>query len=401
VQFVYQGVTVRERLTVNGESLLPTPANRKYAARLVIEIKKLIAQERFDYAEYFPDSPKVASVKKDPSQFGALADLWLESKGQKGAATKDQYGTAVRFWKKMFGATTPVKDLGHTLVAAKIGGYPWPSAKTHNNYMIALRGTFGLEYRGAKVILNPMNGITNLKIIKKKPDPMSVEERDKILADMAKRYDERIYAYFLWQFYTGMRPEETIALRWSDVDWNAETVRVQRVRTFRGSETDATKTHTDRDVDLLPEAVQALNIMKKYTYLLRVDERSGDDTAADIFQRPAWHPEKGSGGGRPSPAGPWMSEREQRDSYWRPTLKRLKMRWRTAYNSRHTFATVALMTGVAPAYVADQLGHSVKMLLDRYAKWIPGNDGNSARDKLRAALAATKTSQHNKTGNGL
>ena len=32
-----------------------------------------------------------------------------------------------------------------------------------------------------------------------------------------------------------------------------------------------------------------------------------------------------------------MSEREQRDSYWRPTLKRQKIRWRTAYNTRHTF----------------------------------------------------------------
>ena len=383
VRFVYQGQPVRERLMINGAAMLPTPANIKYAIKLVGEIKKKISLGQFDYAEYFPDSSRVAAEKQDPSKFGGLADLWLQSKGKSSAATKDQYATAVRFWKRMFGENALVKDLTHTVLAAKIGAYDWPSAKTHNNYMIALRGTLAMEYRGAKTGLNPLAGIANLKVTKKKPDPMMVAERDSILADLSAHYDERVYAYFLWQFYTGMRPEETIALRWSDVDLRAETIRVQRVRTFRGGERDDTKTFVDRDVDLLPQAVDALRLMKPHTFMLRVDRGKDQDEAADIFQNPitrkAWH-----------------DERAQRDTYWRPSLKRLGIRWRTAYNTRHTFATAALMTGAAPAYVADQLGHSVKMLLDRYARWVPGNDGHTARDKLRAAMGAGKTSQEDK-----
>jgi integrase len=81
-------------------------------------------------------------------------------------------------------------------------------------------------------------------------------------------------------------------------------------------------------------------------------------------------------------------ERSQRDHYWKPALKHLGIRWRRAYNTRHTYATVALMAGVPPAYIASQLGNSVKMLLDRYARWIPGGDQGNARALLVAAMTS-------------
>jgi integrase len=365
------GTVCKERITLNGKALPPTPANQKYAMRLAAEIRKRIAQGTFDLAEFFPDSPRAKAQAKDPDTFGHLADLWHESQGRLSDATRDQYATAVRFWKRLLGEHTPLPAITHKVLAAKIGGYPWPSAKTHNNYLIALRGILALEYRGAKAAENPIAGIENMTVVKTLPDPFIPAERDRILADMAQRYDERVEAYFRFAFYTGMRPEEIIALRWSDLDAAQGTIRVQRVRTFRGAERDGSKTHTVRDVDLVPDALAALATMKPHTAMLRV-ERNGD-TAADIFQNPvtgkAWH-----------------DERSQRDHYWRPALKRLGIRWRRPYNTRHTFATVALMAAVPPAYIATQLGHSVKMLLDKYARWIPGADGGHARAMLAAAM---------------
>lgn len=379
LKFVCQGLAIRQTLTVNGKAMLPTPANVKYAHRLADEIRKKIGMGTFSMAEYFPDSKQAQSEQGDAATFGKLADLWHKSKGQMAAATRDQYATAVRFWKRLLGAETPVKDLTHKVLASKIGGHPWPSAKTHNNYLIALRGIFGLEYRGPTSLHNPLIGIENAKVTKRLPDPMTLEERDKILADLLKHYDERVYAYFLWQFFTGMRPEETIALRWSDVDWNAQIVRVQRVRTFRGQESDDTKTFVERDVDLLPQALDALAIMKKHTFMLRAERDGDEDTAADIFQNPVT---KRS----------WHDERSQRDHYWRPSLKRLGIRWRRAYNTRHTYATEALMGGVPPGYVAHQLGHSTKMLHEKYARWIPGNDQGSAKERMRATMGRPNSS---------
>jgi len=111
--------------------------------------------------------------------------------------TRDQSGTAVRFRKKLLGEGKLVRDISHKVLAAKVGGYPWPSAKTHNNYLIALRGIFALEYSGAMAVHNPLGGIENTPTIKKLPDPLTVKDRDNILADLAIHYDAPIYAYFL------------------------------------------------------------------------------------------------------------------------------------------------------------------------------------------------------------
>jgi integrase len=52
------------------------------------------------------------------------------------------------------------------------------------------------------------------------------------------------------------------------------------------------------------------------------------------------------------------------------TLKTLGIRPRPPYNARHTYATMCLMAGMMPAFIAKQLGHSIQILLTRYA--LPG-----------------------------
>lgn len=40
---------------------------------------------------------------------------------------------------------------------------------------------------------------------------------------------------------------------------------------------------------------------------------------------------------------------------------------------RHTYATFGLMNGVNPAFMAEQLGHSLEEFFKTYAKWINNN----------------------------
>lgn len=381
IKFVLNGETIRERLTLNGKSLPPTPANLKYAARVAADIRRRIAAGTFDYAEFFPDSARAAA--DGTTTFGALADLWLKSKGQLEAATKDQYGNAVEMWKRLLVADTPLDSLTHQVLAAKIGGHPWASPKSCNNYLIPLRGIFEFEYRGRKAMDNPMAGIKNLSVVKKPPDPFTPDEREAILADMLARYDPRVHAYFTFAFFSGVRPEEAIALQWGSVAWTDATARIERVRTFRGTERDGSKTHTVRDIDLVSRALQALQTMKAYTYM------KGKEDAC-VFENPVT-------------GKPWHDERSQRDHYWTPTLKRLGIRHRRAYNTRHTFATSALMAGVNPAYIARQLGHAnTKMLFETYSRWIDGADKGAERRAMEAAMSGefVPNSSHgkNKTG---
>jgi hypothetical protein len=49
------------------------------------------------------------------------------------------------------------------------------------------------------------------------------------------------------------------------------------------------------------------------------------------------------------------------------------------------------MAGVNPAYFANQAGHSLKMILEVYAKWIPSGHGGNEQDRLSAALAGNSS----------
>lgn len=368
VGFKYGGEWCRETL-----DLEPTPANQKRAAALVQTIRRLIGAGTFEYSEFFPSSPRVAK-RQAPARrtFGDVCRSYLDTIGGLKEATIDQYTNAVdNVWKPLLGADTPFDDLQHEHLAAKIGKHPWASAKSCNNYLIPLRGVFALIYRGQTAAANPLAGIGNRKVVKKKPDPLSPAERDRILADMKKRYDVRVWAYFAFQFFAGTRPEEAIALRWGDIDWGAGVARVQRVRTFRGSERDGSKTDEERDVDLTPPALAALKAMRPFTFLKAAD--------ADVFENP------GTG-------EPWHDERSQRDTYWAPTLKRLGIRARRAYATRTTYCSSALAARVAPGYVAGQAGHSLEQLHRSYARWIPGADGGTERERLSAAFSGTDIS---------
>jgi len=365
------GARHKETLKVDGVPVAPTPTNVGLARKIGLEIRREIARGTFDYATYFPDSK--SAPRKTEITFGELADQWLKSKGQLAAATKAQYADAVRLWKSLINPDATVESLTHGRIAAIVGSQPWSSPKRMNNALIALRGILAMHFRGPRALESPAIGIANGAVIRKGPDPFTKDERDLILKDMREHYDIRVWAYFAWAFFTGMRPEEIIALRWEDVDERSGVARVRRVRTFKGSERMGSKTHAERDVDLVPQALEALRAMRPLTFMKGVE----------VFERPVWKP--GAKGGKPSEAAPWHDERSQRDVYWKPTLRRLRIRYRRAYCTRHTFATVALMGGVRPAYIAAQMGHTTAVLFKDYAKWIDGQD-TSQRTALAKAM---------------
>ena len=83
---------------------------------------------------------------------------------------------------------------------------------------------------------------------------------------------------------------------------------------------------------------------------------------------------------------PWAYEQNYRKAFWTPTLKLLGIRYRRPYNTRATYATVGLMSGVNPAYMAAQLDHGLDVFFKDYAKWINTRQDDTEMEKIEGKV---------------
>ena len=156
--------------------------------------------------------------------------------------------------------------------------------------------------------------------------------------------------------------------------WEHESILIHRAN-VRGEEREHTKTKRHRHVPLNSKAMDALMRQKAHTY----------GGSRHVFLDPRY-------------SAPWDDERAFRRSYWTPALKALKIRYRSPYQLRHTFASMMIMAGVTPAAAAKRMGHSVRMFLTHYATWIDGELDQVQNQRLERFLtgfqASSTSSQH-------
>ena len=81
-------------------------------------------------------------------------------------------------------------------------------------------------------------------------------------------------------------------------------------------------------------------------------------------------------------SGPYIRSENTPKHYFQMALAALKIRARRQYDARHTYATMCLMAGMKPGFIASQLGHSVQMLLTTYAKWLSSESDWDELSKL-------------------
>jgi integrase len=365
VQFTFNGEVLRRTLNLEGKPLPPTAANLKYAHRLAAEIRERIRFGSFSLAEYFPADGDVGQ----PLTVGTQLDDWLAAQRLE-VSTNAGYSSAIRFWKAAVcdrrGAKLgdrPVRMLKHSDVLTALASRPDLTGKTVNNYVSVLRKAMELAVADKTISTNPVSAVTRAKHQKPLPDPFSRDEAESIVAHIAAHYPAPIANYVEFKFFTGLRTSESFGLHWRDVDLAGKHLLVHRA-IVRGVEKLNTKTNTARQVILNSRALAAIQRQRKHTQIR--DEH--------VFLDPRYE-------------APWFEERAFRRSYWEPTLRRLGLRYRPPYNTRHTYATMMLMAGMTPAFCAKQLGHSVEMFLRTYAKWIDGGQNALEMGRLEAALA--------------
>jgi integrase len=212
-------------------------------------------------------------------------------------------------------------------------------------------------------------------------DPFTVEEADRIVGHLYQVLtgSMRVYAaYFEFAFYTGMRPGEIAALRWEEVDKEAKVANVCRIVADYKIE-ERTKTRESRRVMLNSRAMNAIEEAEKIAALRAGQSRRQHKDSPYVFP--------------PTKNFELIQQASVTDKHFQAALVELKIRGRRQYNCRHTYATMCLMAGMNLGFIANQLGHSVQMLLSTYARWINSSEDWSELGKLEQSLNGTKLVQ--------
>ena len=359
ISFMFEGEQCRERIPLE-----PSAANIKKAERHKAEIETAIYNGTFDYAATFPKSSRAQRLgyKTGIVPLSTYLDTWLSRKEKVlKASTLDGYSKIVNGVLKPRMGDLPLAMITRKVVREAMSQIN-ASNKRLSNVQSCLRSALGDAVDEELISANPLAGWTYS--VKEKPkaadevDPFSPEEQRLILAAATGQY-RNLLQFALW---TGLRTSELVAVEWGDVDMLRGEIRISRGLTKAAKEAEVPKTAAGiRAVKLLPMALEALGAQKVHTYIV----------GGPIFHDPRYDK-------------PFDGDQAIRKSFWIPTLRRAKVRYRNPYQTRHTYASMMLSAGEHPMWVAKQMGHTDWTMIARvYGRWIPSeNDmsGNKAAE---------------------
>ena len=184
------------------------------------------------------------------------------------------------------------------------------------------------------ITTNPTQSVNNVDQKKSKIDPYSLEELQCVLSELSDAYKP----FFTVLAWTGMRPCEISALRWSDIDMTKHVVSVDKARSRDGSEA---KPKTDagiRKIPMLPPVVEVFERLKAGApdgYVFR--NNAGNPVDFRMAQ------------------------------VWKRAETRAGVRHRPSYNLRHTFGSTCVSNGVYPSWVSRVMGHAtMKVTMAHY-----------------------------------
>lgn len=363
LKFRYSGVTCRETLYLDNAPLPPTPANAKFARRKAIEIRQKIQTGSFIYADYFPHSPRALSVGNTAPLFFDVSDRWIELHDVK-ASTKRQYRRRLStFWRQNL-KNVPIDKIRYSDILTALNSGSWTSGKSRNNELSMIKQIFEFARRDKIISENPCEEIARSAYQKPKPDPFDIGEINAILFHLKEHRPEQILNFVQLMFFTGLRTSEGIALQWGNVDFRKSEILIDSAMVY-DEESDSTKTSTSRTIKLTDRALEALERQKAHTFL----------QGGHVFHNPKTD-------------APWVYAKiTDIRGFWELTLKRLGIRYRRPYSMRHSYATLGLMSGAKPGFLAKQLGHSLQMFFSVYATWISSSDDDLEILKLNNATA--------------
>ncbi|UZD66228.1 site-specific integrase [Marinobacter sp. AN1] len=356
--FRYRNKRCREQTTLDD-----TPTNRRKLERILKKIEAEITLGTFDYASYFPSSPRAknfapdtkleaAEVVRAQAETPLFADFSRDWLNEMRIQWRKSHITTVEgtlknylnpeFGEKEVGRITKKDILDFRASLAKVTTRSGKQLSTSriNRIMTPLRMILG-EAANRYEFSSPYHGIKSLKVPRTDVEPFDLDEVKLILASVRPDFRN----YYTVRFFTGMRTGEIDGLQWEYVDFKRRQILVRQ--SLVNGELGYTKNDGSfRNIEMSQLVYDAL----------KEQQRATGDRKFVFCTR----------------SGTPLSHNNVTKRVWYPLLRHLGLRKRRPYQTRHTAATLWLAAGENPEWIARQMGHTTTEMLFRvYSRYVP------------------------------
>ena|ERR1700730_431753 len=249
--------------------------------------------------------------------------------------TRTRYTSSVNNMKPRFGklrvsqiTADRIEGFKEERLAAGVG------PATVNRDLVPLRKMLRVAQKRRFIARTPFVDVESLeeKSIRRKPHIATYDEEERILAGA----DPHIRALAVLILETGLRSHrEALVLKWADIDFESDTVRVRESKTAAG-------------IRIVPVSARCK------AELLAWRNRVGPEVSPYVFPNMR------------NPARPLKDIRRS----WVKALNLAQIPYFWLYNLRHTFASRLSAAGVSNLFVAQMMGHESTSIVHTYARAI-------------------------------
>ena len=337
------------RIRQKDTGLEATKANRRKLERLVPEFVKKLEEQ---------------AQQKEALSFGYYADMFVELK--KDTSRYKQYKGYVKRFKNYFGEDTLPKDIKLTQVKKFFANLTKKNGinvvrNTKSAWRSVLSGIMQLALEDD--MLDKGNIVANWHLPKQNDPPSIIRPfTPKQVRQLLDNCEGSMYNYLGIGVWTGLRPEEEIALMVGDIDFKAKIIHVRRAFSKHGNN-DYTKNYKSmRTVPMLDGAVSFLKTQIQYAasknslYLFCKEDGSKPESNEDITGTMDLF----KNGKCSRPPGPWYILKRK------VGLPNAHIHW-----TRHTFAVQSFKTQILKSQeIAGAMGILLRTLYGHYARYI-------------------------------
>lgn len=210
------------------------------------------------------------------------------------------------------------------------------------NHVMCLLNILLREASKRYAVANPVSGIRFLRVPRTQVNPFTLAEVNQVLAHVRSDFRD----YYVVRFFTGMRTAEIDGLRWRHVDFERREILIRE--TVVNGRIEYTKNDgSQREIQMSAPVYEAL----------KRQEAASSGSGEYVFSTRKGTP---------------LARNNVTKRVWYPLLRRLNLKIRTPYQTRHTAATLWLASGENPEWIARQMGHtSTDMLFRVYSRYVP------------------------------